>query len=643
MAKKKSAKKKEKKKDSKKKEADPSKLVKKLPKHMPQAEQLPVQASPEVQKKLKVIKKKLDKFKAQLLKKFDKYIVGIALTPPKQPKPFLPKNIPVGLQKPVQQEPVNKDQINILILIDDSDSKKMSKLELKAKLEAIIKTMARDIDKNIVPKTLILSELWQNCYDGKYEILELVALSAPIHDTGMLAAIKIAEVHKRMVLQKFERYIVSYVLVGSLVQGRATPKSDIDVFIVIDDTDVKRMTRFELKAKLRAIITTLGFQAGDMTGIKNKLNIQAYILTDFWESIQRAEPVIFTFLRDGVPFYDRGIFMPWKMLLKLGKIKPSSEAIELYMSTGDQMLKRAKFKIKEIGMEDTYWAILTPSQAALMLYGIPPPTPNETPQLLREIFVKKEKLLEEEFVKILEDNIKIRKSIEHGDKKELSGKEADEILERSEKYLERIKKLFEAIAERKQEEAMLEVYDNVIAVIRDVLKIENIENVDETRVVKTFEDKIIKTGKIQKKYMRILNSILKAKQDYDDKKLTKTEVEKAKKEAHEVIKHLSNYLELQSGKKLEKARIKIKHGEKLGEVLFLKNNAYIVFDVAAKEREVSKAVLNQDGSLGDLEKSSLEEMDHAISSVKRPRPIALKDSMYNSLKKIFGKKVEILW
>ncbi len=626
-----------------KQEEDPSRLAKKLPKNVPEAEQLPVEIPPEVQKRLKEIKTKLDKFKSQLLKKFDKYIVAIALMPPKQPKPFLPRQLPQELQKPEEKAPENKDQINILVLVDDSDSKKMSSFELKAKLEAIIAAMAKDIDKNIVPKTLILSELWQDCYDGKYEFLEMIALSAPILDNGMLAAIKIAEVHKRMVLQKFERYIVSYVLAGSLVQGRATPKSDIDVFIVIDDTDVKRMTRFELKAKLRAIITTLGFQAGDMTGIKNKLNIQAYILTDFWESIQRAEPVIFTFLRDGVPFYDRGIFMPWKMLLKLGRIKPSSEAIELYMSTGDQMIKRAKFKITEIGMEDTYWAILTPSQAALMLYGIPPPTPNETPQLMRDIFVKKEKLLEEEYIKILEDNIKIRKDIEHGDKKDLSGKEADEILERSEKYLKRITELFKAIEERKQEESVLEIYDDIIGVIRDVLKLEKIEGVDETKVVRTFEDKIIKTGKMPAKYFRLLSSVLKAKADYDDKKLTKAEVEKAKKEAQEFVKFLSNYIEAEQGKKLERARIKVKHGDKLGEVLVLKDKAYIVYDVTAKEREVSKAVVNQDGSLGELEKSSLEDMDHAIASTARHTPVSLKGPVYDSLKKIFGDKIEIVW
>src|SRR3989344_4726807 len=204
----------------------------------------------DVQEKLKTIKTKLEKFQKKVLEKFDKYIVGIALLPPQKPED----------QKQAADKSDN-DKINVLDLVDDSDSRKMSKYELKDKLTAIINSIAQEIDKNLVPQAVILSELWQNCYDGKYELLQLIALSAPIFDRGMLAAIKIAEVHKTMVLKKFEKYIISYVLAGSLVQGRATPTSDIDVWIVIDDTDVKKMTRAELKDKLRAIIIGMGIEA----------------------------------------------------------------------------------------------------------------------------------------------------------------------------------------------------------------------------------------------------------------------------------------------------------------------------------------------------------------------------------------------
>ena len=380
----------------------------------------------EAKKKVEELKDKLEKFKKQLLTKFDKYVMGVVLLPP----------------KPDAKE---KDKVNLLVLMDDSDSQKMSKFELKEKLFKIVDKMGADIDKNILADTIILSELWQNCYDAKYELLKLMATGAEVFDRGMLAAIKIAEIHKEMVLKKFEKYIVSYVLAGSLVQGRATPESDIDVFIVIDDTDVKRMTRAELKDKLRAIIIGMGLDAGQITGIKNKLNVQVYILKDFWDNIKEANPIIFTFLRDGVQFYDRGIFMPWKQLLKMGRVKPSKEAIDIFMQTGDQMMDRIKFKLKDIGMEDIFYAMLTPSQAALMMDGVPPPTPKETPDVMREVFVTKEKLLEEEYVKMLEKIIGIRKDIEHGTKKDLTGKELDELIDNSNKFLARLKKLFKQI------------------------------------------------------------------------------------------------------------------------------------------------------------------------------------------------------
>src|SRR3989338_1017562 len=161
----------------------------------------------EAQEKLRDIKVKLDKFKSAVLAKFDKYIMGIALLPPPMPQQpsqgmFAPGQLPPTLQpqmqatqqqqqatespdgndnnsqmqqqgqqtQQLQQQIPPQDQVNILILVDDTDSKKMTKDELKAKLSTIIQGMASEIDKKFVVQAIILSELWQNCYDGKYEL-----------------------------------------------------------------------------------------------------------------------------------------------------------------------------------------------------------------------------------------------------------------------------------------------------------------------------------------------------------------------------------------------------------------------------------------------------------------------------------------
>ncbi len=604
----------------------------------------------DVQEKLKTIKTKLEKFQKRVIEKFDKYIVGIALMPPPKPEELQQLQ---QMQQPLQErlpqvaendqpKPEDKDKIHVLVLVDDSDSKTMSKIELKDKLSVIIASIGKEIDTNIIPQTLILSELWQNVFDAKYELLQLIALSAPIYDTGMLQAIKIAEVHKTMVLKKFEKYIVSYVLAGSLVQGKATQTSDIDVWIVIDDTDVKKMTRVELKDKLRAIIIGMGIEAGELTGIKNKLNIQVYILTDFWDSLREANPVIFTLLRDGVPFFDRGIFMPWKQLLKMGKIKPSAEAIDMFMGSGEQMLRRVQLKFNEIGMEDIYYAILTPSQAALMLYGVAPPSPKETGRLMREIFVIKEKLLEDKFVKILERNVEIRKAIEHGEKKELTGKELDELINDGDKYLKRIKRLFTQIEKIREEQEMLNIYDTITTVVRDVLKLEGVDKAKDSEILRIAEDKLVSEGKMPSKLFRILQELMQAKKDYDDKKLSKVEIEKIHLDSSSLIRFLVEYMQRKRARELDRMKIRVKHGNKFGEVTLLGNEAYVIHDIDSEQKEISKAKLNENGSLGALEKSSFEEMEKALAKVETSQKTSIREPIFEDLKNIFGKDFEIL-
>jgi len=586
-------------------------------------EGLPNDIPDETKKKLEAIKVKLDKFKTKVLSKFEDYIVGIALLPP-------------------SQEAKEKNKINVLVLVDDSDSTKMPKEELKEKLSTIIAKMSGEIDPNLNPDVVLLSELWQSCYDAKYEILQMIAVSAPVYDKGMLAAIKIAEIHKNMVLKKFEKYIVSYVLAGSIVQGRATPESDIDVFIVIDDTDVKKMTRAELKDKLRAIIIGMGLDAGKMTGIENKINIQVYILTDFWDNIKEANPIIFTFLRDGVPFYDRGIFMPWKQLLQMGRVKPSPEAIDMFKSTGEQMIQRIKLKLKDIGMEDLFYATLTPSQAAIMMFGIPPPTPKETPEVLMDVFVKKEHLLEKEYVDILTSIIQLRKDVEHGTKKEVTGAELDKLLFDAERFLKRLNKLFKQIETVKEEEVVIHNYESVVTIIRDILRLEGVEKVKDSDIIKIFEDELIHKGLIPEKYLRILKKLVKAKKDYDAKKLLKHDVVNLNKTARELVKFLVEYIQRRRGRELEKTKIRVKHGKKFGEIILLGKRAFIIHDIDNEDKELSVADIKENGSLANVKKSSLEELEKALTGVEIPTKVFIKEPIFEDLKNIFGKDVEVL-
>lgn len=594
----------------------------------PGAPELP----PEVKEKLEKLKGKLDKFKDEVLSKFKEYILGIALLPPERPPTEEEKK-----KLPAEEIRVIEERakfINALVLVDDSDVKKMTQYELKDKLYKILDKTASDIDPLLKSQVMLISELRESCYDAKYEILSLISIGAPIYDPkDLLAALKVAEIHKSMVLRKFDKYIVSYIAVGSLFRGDAT-SHDIDVALVVDDTDVKKMNRYELKDKLGAIIRSMGYEASAITGVKKQFHIQVYILTDFWESIKDASPVIFTFLRDGVPLYDRGVFMPWKLLLQMGRIRPSPEAIDMHMELGDRLLERVNGKLLSIILDDVYYATLNPSQAALMLYGLAPPTPKETIELMEEIFVKKEKLLEKKYVDILAKIRKAYKDIEHGKVKDVSGKEVDEYLKDAKEYLTRIKKLFDQISKKAENRRTNEFYDGALKIMRDLLDSEGIKN---ENIEKGFSE-LTNKGKLPKKFLDNVKTIMQIK----DSKLGKQEIEKTRKESHDFLRTLIEHMQRKRGVELERARIRVKYGDKFGEVYLLDDKAYIVNDIDVAKKEISKADVLPNGGLGSLAVSKFEELEDAISKTKVPKNVFIKERIFEDLRKLFGKDVEIM-
>ena len=85
------------------------------------------------------------------------------------------------------------------------------------------------------------------------------------------------------------------------------------------------------------------------------------------------------------------------------------------------------------------------------------------------------------------------------------------------------------------------------------------------------------------------------------------------------------------------------YGEKkFGELTLLGDKAFLVKDLDAEERTIERAKINADGSLGPLEKSSLEELEKAIAEMKIPQRVFIKEPVFESLRKIFGKDVEVL-
>ena len=329
--------------------------------------------------------------------------------------------------------------------------------------------------------------------------------------------------------------------------------------------------------------------------------------------------------------------MPWKLLLKMGRVRPSPEAIEMNMDIGEKMLERVNFKLLSAVAEDIYYATLNPSQAALMLYGVSPPTPKETIELLDSIFVKREKLLEKKYVDILEKIRKYYKDIEHKKIKEISGKEVDELLKDAKDYLKRIKKLFEEIDKSKSKESFNEIYENCVKIAKDTLEIEG--SISNDKLTKKFNEELINKRKIGKEYLETLKELIRLKGKLSN--VSNQEVEKVKREARVFIRTLVEYVQRKKGLKLERNKIRFKYGDNFGEVLLLGKEAFITNDESGK-KEVSVAEISKDGGLTNIKKSSLENMEKKLSESNLGGNVFVKEKLFSDLKKLFGKDIEIM-
>jgi len=561
-------------------------------------------------KKMDKMKKELEKLKGFIIKKYP-FVQSISILPPQSIKDFLEEEI--GDDIPKEKFEKLQKKIHLFVIVPDDKEKKFS--EIKKQIVEQIEKTKQEVWIHI--KTP--SEIWEICTDQKFELYAAMAMSFPLHDKGILGAMRVAEIHKSLVLQKFEKYVVSYVLGGSLIRGDATKDSDVDVFVIINDTDVKRMPRLELKERLRGIIYQYVGEAGALAGVNNKLEPQIYLLTDFWESVKDAHPVMFTFIRDGVPIYDRGTFMPWKALLKMGKLKPSPEAIDMFMSMGDGVIPRSKRTLLSDIFVNIFWGVTTPAQALLMLNGCPPP--NAKKELVRDF--KKEffdtKMIEKKYLDFLDKVINIWRDYEHEKIKEISGEEIDKLLKETEEFLNRLKELRKQIDKKSQEKTIEQIYSDTINLLSSIFGKKS-----QIQLVENFEKNLVKTGKMTSQHLRILKNIISARAEFKKGKLNAHKVDNARKEAVMLLNDLIEFSQRCDLVFMERGKMRLKFKEKIVELLnsdgkffLFKDNA--VFKITTK-----------------VENSNMDEVSEAIEAQKKKKEIEFNPKVFDIIKKELG-------
>lgn len=564
------------------------------------------QITDEMAAKNEKLKDRLEDFKKKLVKKFP-FTTFLSVIPAQAFKLF-------EEDEGLLPEEIAKKPLHLMMLIPEEKFKEIPK-KIKPEVLKLIKESKQELWVHI--KTEV--DLWNYGLDSKFEFIDAISSSFPLYDKGLLGTMRLANIHKTLVLRKFEKYVASYVVGGSLVRGTAGKDSDVDTFVIIDDTDVKRMPRLQLLEKLRGMIHDYIKEANALSGTKNVLNVQVYLLTDFWDNVKDANPVMFTFIRDGVPMYDRGTFLPWKLLLQMGKVKPSQEAVDKFMKYGEQNEGLVTRRMLD-AMQDIYWGVVTPTQALMMLAGHAPPAPKHMVADVKKVLVDKERVMAISELKFLEKVIKYYKDYEHGTLKTIPGKIVDELLSESKNYDKKLQEI------RKKLEARLIVndaeksYDEVFSLLKKIFGDKSIES-----LIKDVDKELISKGKLPSRFMKPLKEIVAMKSKVKSGKITPLEMSALRRDTTELVKELLNYAQRADLMLEEKEVVDVKFGDKKGELVLTDSASFFI--------ESGRVMLIEGGR---FKLSDSRELEKAISTHKKGSEVKVSSAILNTLHKELG-------
>ena len=332
---------------------------------------------------------------------------------------------------------------------------------------------------------------------------------------SMETRLKSAEDFKAKILGMFKNYVKSIIVFGSFMKGQGTGKSDVDVYVIFDDTKMPLKKFDEIRSRIDDDIYKVA------SSIDPRLHPQPIIaLTEFIKGIRYTNPVFYNIIREGYAIYDTGFFIPMRKLLEWGEFPVTPEAAHMRMEGVPRRITRVKSVKLYIIAEDLFYAMLDAAQAVLMYVGVGPPAPKTAADEVRKHLVEAG-LLEEEYAKMLEDICIFRKKVEHKELKDVSGKEVDEWIKNTEKYIKRFEKLLKDLETQRKAYDIKKSYD--IMVNASVAALKSLEKLpkEPEKLPETFKKYLIDSGLVNSSYSELFGKVIEMRKLLEDKKLDK--------------------------------------------------------------------------------------------------------------------------
>ena len=228
--------------------------------------------------------------------------------------------------------------------------------------------------------------------------------------------------------KQYAELVKSVLIFGSAVRGDATKGSDLDLFVILDDTATKS------SEDLQRVNAHLHLMANEL----KDLHIQTHTLTEFWQWIKVGSPELVNFLRYGLSVYDTGFIKPVQRMLNMGLIPPSEETIVLKARTAETRYRRVVLDIKSM-IFDLRYSVLDIIQAVAMYHYKATPDYKKAPEYMEKLV--KEKQLEKSYIDKFKELEALWKKIDHKEIKDATPQHLETALKLANDIITRFKSM----------------------------------------------------------------------------------------------------------------------------------------------------------------------------------------------------------
>lgn len=204
----------------------------------------------------------------------------------------------------------------------------------------------------------------------------------------------------KRIKKTYGEVIKSVLIFGSAARKDAKKTSDIDVWVVLDDTVTKTS---EDILSVKTNVQLIGQEMKD-------IHVQTNGLTEFWGWMKSGSPELFNFLRDGLVIYDTGFIKPVQRMLSMGLFPPSEETVSLKVKSCEGLIKRVEASWNA-DVFDLRYAATDIIQSVVMYYYKEMPDQKRIPEFMERMV--KDHGLEVEYVEKFKELNKLWKDLDH--------------------------------------------------------------------------------------------------------------------------------------------------------------------------------------------------------------------------------------